>query len=63
MNRRHSSALPGLADPATPLSGERGRQLTRDYVAAFFDVQLRGASDPLLDGPAADRPEVTFQQP
>ncbi|MFF1920545.1 alpha/beta hydrolase family protein [Streptomyces sp. NPDC058221] len=53
----------GLADPAAPLTGQRSWQLTRDYVAAFFDVHLRGASDPLLDGPAADRPEITFQQP
>ncbi|WP_395577037.1 alpha/beta hydrolase family protein [Streptomyces sp. BK79] len=50
----------GLFDPAAPLSGERSWQLTRDYTAAFFDTHLRGMARPLLDGPAADRPEVAF---
>jgi predicted dienelactone hydrolase len=50
----------GLSDPAAPLSGERSWQLTRDYTAAFFDTHLRGMARPLLDGPAADRPEVEF---
>ncbi|WNO70213.1 alpha/beta hydrolase [Streptomyces sp. AM8-1-1] len=50
----------GLSDPAAPLSGERSWQLTRDYSAAFFDAHLRGMTHPLLDGPAADRPEVAF---
>lgn len=50
----------GLSDPAATLSGERSWQLTRDYTAAFFDTHLRGMARPLLDGPAADRPEVGF---
>lgn len=50
----------GLSDPAAPLSGERSWQLTRDYTAAFFDTHLRGMARPLLNGPAADRPEVGF---
>ncbi|MEV7401749.1 alpha/beta hydrolase [Streptomyces sp. NPDC091267] len=53
----------GLADPAAPLSGQRSWQLTRDYVTAFFDTQLRGITNPLIDGPTADRPEITFQRP
>ncbi|MFE1026631.1 alpha/beta hydrolase family protein [Streptomyces sp. NPDC058818] len=52
----------GLSDPAAPLSGERSWQLTRDYTAAFLDTHLRGLARPLLDGPAADRPEVAFPQ-
>ncbi|MGA4980344.1 alpha/beta hydrolase family protein [Streptomyces cinereoruber] len=50
----------GLSDPAVPLSGERSWQLTRDHTTAFFDTHLRGMARPLLDGPAADRPEVMF---
>nr|BFD86900.1 lipase [Streptomyces sp. Xyl84] len=53
----------GLTDPAVPLSGERGWRITRDYVSAFFDLHLRGMSQPLLDGPKARHPEVAFQQP
>ncbi len=53
----------GLSDPAVPLSGERGWRITRDYVSAFFDLHLRGMSQPLLDGPAAAYPEVALQQP
>ncbi|MEB8338539.1 alpha/beta hydrolase family protein [Streptomyces endophyticus] len=53
----------GLSDPAIPLSGERGWRITRDYVSAFFDLHLRGISQPLLDGPGATHPEVAFQQP
>ncbi len=53
----------GLEDPALPLSGERGWSLTRDYVAAFFDLHLRGIAQPVLDGPTATRPEVRFHQP
>ncbi|MFF8986630.1 alpha/beta hydrolase family protein [Streptomyces globisporus] len=50
----------GLSGPVAPLSGERSWRLTRDYTAAFFDTHLRGRARPLLDGPAADRPEVAF---
>lgn len=53
----------GLEDPAAPLSGERGWSLTRDYVAAFFDLHLRGIPQPILDGPTAAHPEVVFRQP
>ncbi|MER8068263.1 alpha/beta hydrolase [Streptomyces sp. NPDC094034] len=53
----------GLSDPAVPLSGERGWRITRDYVSAFFDLHLRGISQPLLNGPTPTHPEVAFQQP
>ncbi|MFE0809394.1 alpha/beta hydrolase family protein [Streptomyces sp. NPDC058848] len=50
-------------DPEAPLSGERSWHITRDYVAAFFDLHLRGIPQPLLDGPTASRPEVEFHRP
>ncbi|WP_406099633.1 alpha/beta hydrolase family protein [Streptomyces sp. NBC_01013] len=53
----------GLSDPSVPLSGERGWRITRDYVSAFFDLHLRGISQPLLDGPGVTYPEVAFHQP
>lgn len=52
----------GLSDPAVPLSGVRGWHITRDYVAAFFDLHLRGIPQPILDGPTADHPEVAFRE-
>ena len=51
----------GMTDPEAPLSGERSGEITRDYVAAFFDAHLRGLPAPLLDGPTAANPEVVFQ--
>ncbi|WP_223837995.1 alpha/beta hydrolase family protein [Streptomyces venezuelae] len=53
----------GLPDPEVPLSGTRSVALTRKYVAAFFDLQLKGVPQPLLDGPSADNPEVRFHTP
>ncbi|MFF3330506.1 alpha/beta hydrolase family protein [Streptomyces sp. NPDC002888] len=53
----------GLSDPAVPLSGERGWHITRDYVAAFFDLHLRGIPQPILDGPTTSHPEIAFRQP
>ncbi|MGW7140159.1 alpha/beta hydrolase family protein [Streptomyces xanthophaeus] len=50
----------GLPDPDAPLPGARSVELTRRYVAAFFDQHLKGKAQPLLDGPAADAPEVRF---
>ncbi|MFF2080011.1 alpha/beta hydrolase family protein [Kitasatospora sp. NPDC058162] len=46
--------------PDTTLSGQRAVQLTRQYVGAFFDLQLKGIDQPLLDGPTAANPEVRF---
>ncbi|MFI0816823.1 alpha/beta hydrolase family protein [Streptomyces sp. NPDC021098] len=53
----------GLSDPAVPLSGERGWDITRDYVTAFFDLHLRDIPQPILTGPTAAHPEVVFRQP
>ncbi|MEU4586770.1 hypothetical protein AB0F92_32640 [Kitasatospora aureofaciens] len=60
--------VPVLADEAgiTGVDGSipsvRAEQLTRDYVAAFFDEHLKGIPQPLLDGPSPVDPEVVFQQ-
>ncbi|MFC9131237.1 alpha/beta hydrolase family protein [Streptomyces sp. NPDC057099] len=51
----------GLPDPTVPLSGERGWDITRDYVTAFFDLHLRDVPQPILTGPTAAHPEVAFQ--
>ncbi|MET9652667.1 alpha/beta hydrolase [Streptomyces sp. NPDC006460] len=51
----------GLPGPALP--SERAVALTRTYVAAFFDRHLRGLPQPLLDGPSAAHPEMTFHTP
>ncbi|MEV5981858.1 alpha/beta hydrolase [Streptomyces sp. NPDC052114] len=52
----------GVVDPQVPLSGTRSEQITRAYVAAFFDRHLLGRPQPLLDGPTPRHPEVTFQR-
>ncbi|MEZ0092272.1 alpha/beta hydrolase family protein [Streptacidiphilus sp. EB129] len=49
--------------PGATVPGQRAAELTRSYVAAFFDLQLKGIPQPLLDGPSPTNPEVTFQQP
>ncbi|MFG2692965.1 alpha/beta hydrolase family protein [Kitasatospora sp. NPDC048407] len=46
--------------PGTTMTAARGIQLTRQYVAAFFDLHLKGIPQPALDGPATAAPEVTF---
>ncbi|MBF9073584.1 alpha/beta hydrolase family protein [Streptacidiphilus fuscans] len=53
------AGIPGV-DGSIP--SVRAEQLTRDYVAAFFDEQLKGIPQPLLDGPSPADPEVVFQQ-
>ena len=42
------------------IDGRRGLQITTTYVAAFFDQNLRGTPQTLLDGPSPDYPEVQF---
>ncbi|KAB7849194.1 alpha/beta hydrolase family protein [Streptomyces mobaraensis] len=42
------------------LSSDRANALTRAYLVAFFDKQLRNAPGKLLDGPSAEFPEVAF---
>ncbi|MFF2546409.1 alpha/beta hydrolase family protein [Kitasatospora sp. NPDC058063] len=46
--------------PYTTLGSGRALALTRQYVGAFFDLQLKGVPQPLLDGPSAANPEVRF---
>ncbi|MFI1944638.1 alpha/beta hydrolase family protein [Streptomyces virginiae] len=53
----------GLPDEEAPLPGARSVELTRRYVAAFFDQHLGGRPQPVLDGPSADAPEVRFHTP
>ncbi|MEV6955841.1 alpha/beta hydrolase [Streptomyces sp. NPDC051183] len=53
----------GLPDPDAPLAGARSVELTRRYVGAFFEQHLKGRPQPVLDGPAADAPEVRFHTP
>ena len=54
-----------LGQPIQALSGERAGEITRAYVTAYLDLQLRGRAHPpmLLDGPSARYPEVHFSTP
>ncbi|MFG2629793.1 alpha/beta hydrolase family protein [Streptomyces sp. NPDC048473] len=54
--------LPGTQSPQA-LSGNRSLHITRAYVGAFFDLQLKHIPQPLLDGPTPTEPEVTFNNP
>ncbi|MFF0393027.1 alpha/beta hydrolase family protein [Kitasatospora sp. NPDC004615] len=47
-------------EPGATIDPTRGLQLTRQYVAAFFDLHLKDLPQPLLDGPAAANPEIAF---
>lgn len=49
--------------PAGDIPADRALVVTRAYVTAFFDRQLRGLPQPLLAGPSPLHPEVRFQQP
>jgi hypothetical protein len=44
-----------------PIDGERGLQISRAYVLAFFDTTLKDAAPSELQGLSADFPEVTFE--
>lgn len=46
-----------------PINGQRGLQITRDYVRAFFDTYLKHAPSPLLQEPSSNYPEVQFETP
>ncbi|MFH9354942.1 hypothetical protein [Kitasatospora sp. NPDC017646] len=50
-------SAPGAIDPT------RGLAITRTYLGAFFDEQLKGRWEPLFDGPSPEEPEVTVQLP
>ncbi|MBC2876541.1 MULTISPECIES: alpha/beta hydrolase family protein [Streptomyces] len=54
---------PGTPYPGSGLSGRRSLDITRSYVAAFFDRHLRGIPQPLLAGPTRANPEVRFNRP
>ncbi|MFJ7078368.1 alpha/beta hydrolase family protein [Streptomyces sp. NPDC098781] len=56
------SELVGIPDTAE-MPYERSQALTRAYVAAFFDLHLKGVPQPLLDGPSPDHPEVIVRLP
>ncbi|MEH1123203.1 alpha/beta hydrolase family protein [Micromonospora sp. CPCC 206061] len=49
--------------PSAPLDGDRIDQITRAYVAAFFDTHLRGIPRPILDGADPRYPEVIRHTP
>ncbi|WP_030686576.1 alpha/beta hydrolase family protein [Streptomyces sp. NRRL B-1347] len=53
----------GDVDPDAPISGKRAAEITRAYIAAFYDQHLRGIERPLLNGPTPGNPEVSFHQP
>ncbi|WP_438295517.1 hypothetical protein [Streptomyces sp. HUAS TT7] len=57
------AAQVGLPIPGASISAQRSEEITRSYVAAFFDLHVKGIPQPLLDGPSPDSPEVAFQQP
>jgi predicted dienelactone hydrolase len=45
-----------------PIDGARGMQIVTDYLLAFFDQTLKGKLSALLAGPAAQYPDVMFEQ-
>ncbi|MEU5431795.1 alpha/beta hydrolase [Streptomyces sp. NPDC020719] len=53
----------GLPLPGETIAPERAAAITRAYVGAFFDLQLKGIPQLLLDNPSRAYPEVTFQHP
>ncbi|MGW5481804.1 alpha/beta hydrolase family protein [Streptomyces sp. NPDC004008] len=55
-----AAGLPGRPGAIEPL---RGLAITRTYLGDFFDLQLKGVPEPLLDGPSRDEPEVAVQLP
>jgi predicted dienelactone hydrolase len=58
------TATPGgliaASGQAATIDPTRMWRITSDYLLAFFDEHLNGKPAPLLAGPAADLPEVTF---
>ena len=51
--------LRALAGEAT-IDPERTLRVTSDLLLAFFNTHLNGTLAPLLDGPSAEYPEVSF---
>ncbi|MGW4891945.1 alpha/beta hydrolase family protein [Kitasatospora sp. NPDC004240] len=60
-----TEVIPPVLAPALfgTVSGERATGITRSYVGAFLDEQLRGIPGPLFDGPSPAFPEVGFVRP
>ena len=52
-----------LGIPTQEMDGARTLELTRAYVTAFVDQELRGEDAPLLDGPSENWPEAVFHNP
>ncbi|MGW2254087.1 hypothetical protein ACWCXH_28420 [Kitasatospora sp. NPDC001660] len=46
--------------PGSTMTATRGIELAREHVAAFFDLHLKGIDQPVLDGPTAENPEISF---
>ena len=44
-----------------PIGVQRAHDIINAYTLAFFDKQLKGTTTPLLNGPAKQFPEVTFE--
>jgi hypothetical protein len=44
------------------IAADRAARITRDVVAAFVDLHLRGIPQPLLDGPSPRYPELEFRE-
>jgi predicted dienelactone hydrolase len=45
-----------------PVDGARMWRIVNAYTVAFFDEYLKGRQEPLLDGPAGQRPEVRLSR-
>ncbi|HRU95162.1 MAG TPA: hypothetical protein P5195_08040, partial [Anaerolineae bacterium] len=45
-----------------PLPGRQALAINRAYLLAFFDATLKGKPSPLLEGPPAEFPEVSFSR-
>jgi hypothetical protein len=43
-----------------PIDAHRVHRIVNAYTLAFFDRHLKGKPAPLLDGPAAQYPEMHF---
>jgi hypothetical protein len=55
------SPLLRLLGAAGPINVQRAHRIINAYTVAFFDRHLKGHTAALLDGPAAQYPEVLFQ--
>jgi dienelactone hydrolase len=53
----------GRPSPPGAIAPLRGLAITRTYLGDFFDLQLKGMPEPLLDGPSPNEPEVAVQLP